>query len=129
MYCLDTNIIIEILRNNLDLVDKVERISGSGGIFITTITLCELYKGAYLSSKRDFDIRLIEDFLSEVDVVGFDIDACKEFGQLYVNLKNLGGMVPEADLMIAAIAKSNELVLITRDKKHFEKIGIKVEVW
>ena len=38
-------------------------------------------------------------------------------------------MTEESDLMIASIAKANGLVLVTRNKKHFENIDIKIEVW
>jgi len=38
-------------------------------------------------------------------------------------------MIPESDLMIASIAKNNSLILVTRDKKHFDNLGIKVEQW
>jgi tRNA(fMet)-specific endonuclease VapC len=128
MYCLDTNIVIDILRNNESLREKAQNISGRGGLFITTITLCELYKGSYLSERIPFSLNMIEDFLEEVEVIDFNREACKEFGGLYVKLKNSGEMIPETDIMIASIVKENDLILVTRDK-HFEKTGVKVEVW
>ena len=31
--------------------------------------------------------------------------------------------------MIASIIKANNFILVTRDKKHFDNLGIKVEQW
>jgi predicted nucleic acid-binding protein len=42
----------------------------------------------------------------------------------------MGKQTQEFDLMIASIAKENNLIVITRNKKHFEDIpDLKVEEW
>ena len=70
MYCLDSNIIIEIFRGNINFKDKIKNLQESEEeIFINPIILCELYKGAYLSNKRDFAIKFIEEFLNEVRIL------------------------------------------------------------
>jgi tRNA(fMet)-specific endonuclease VapC len=129
MYCLDTNILIAVFRGDKELSSKIEAMRGMSDVFVTPITLCELYKGAYAYYDTERIIRNIEDFISSFEVLDFNQNACKEFGKLYSKLKNSGGMIPETDIMIASIAKENDLTLITRDKNHFEKTGVKVEEW
>ena len=129
MYCLDTNVVIDILRKNEQIRKKIEEISGVGEIYITTITLCELYRGAYLSNKTDYSFQIINNFLTEVEMINFDKDSCQEFGKIYTSLSKRGKITQELDLMIASIAKVNNLVLITRDKEHFKNTDVKLEIW
>ena len=128
MYCFDTNIIIDIFRGDEDLKSRLEGLKDLE-IFITPITLCELYKGAYLFHDATEKVKAVDDFLSLFKVLDFDENCCKEFGKEYSRLKKLGKMTSEFDLMIASIAKTNDLILITRNKKDFDNINLKTEVW
>jgi len=130
MYCFDTSIIVDIFHGDKDLISKLSKIIESmEDIFITPITLCELYKGAYSFYNSEKEIKDLEEFTDNFELLNFEKEACKEFGKQYDKLKKIGKMTEESDLMIASIAKANGLVLVTRNKKHFENIDIKIEVW
>ena len=129
MYCLDTNIIIEFLKGNKIIIEKVNIARQQGEIFITYISLCELYKGIYLSNKIETELEELDEFLEAISVVGLDKESCESFGKDFVKLQKSGKMTNEFDLMIASIVKANNLILITRDKKHFDNLGVKVNGW
>jgi len=129
MYCLDTNIIIEFLKGNKIIIDKINNLWQKDEIFITMISLCELYKGIYLSSKLEFELNILDEFLDSISVIDFNKESCKFFGEFFSKLQKIGKTTNEFDLMIASIVKSHNLILITKDKKHFENTGISVEVW
>lgn len=130
MYCFDTNIIIDIFHGKKSIELKLNEIKESASdIFITPISLCELYKGAYLFFKPEEGVAQIDKFVSSLQILEFEQNACKEFGKTYAELKKKGKMTDEADLMIASIAKVNGLTMITRNKKHFENTGVKIEEW
>lgn len=129
MYCLDTDILIDFLRNNEKAVLKIKEISEKGKIFTTPINLCELFKGAYLSSKVTKELNIIYSLIWSLEVLEFREDICREFGIEYGYLKEIGKMIQEFDIIIACFAKINNLTLVTRNKKHFENIDIKLEVW
>ena len=129
-YCIDTSIIVEFLRGNEAIENKINTIIYNGlNIFTTYITLCELYKGAFLSSQSEKGVYEINSFLQSVSILEFNLEACKFFGQEYVKLGKAGRTTQEPDLMIASIAKVNGLTIVTRNKKHFEYIDVKMEVW
>lgn len=128
-YCLDTNIVIDFLRGKKDIIEKIAEINTLYQIFISPITLCELYKGAYLSKETEKNLIDIENFLLSVELLDFTKEACKKFGEEYSKLESKGKMTEEIDLMIAAIAKVRNLIIVTRNKRHFENIDIKIEVW
>ncbi|MEK6848542.1 MAG: type II toxin-antitoxin system VapC family toxin [Nanoarchaeota archaeon] len=128
MYCLDTNIIIDIWRGDSALKNRISSI-GKKDLFITSITLCELFKGAFLSANTSKDISLINALLDAVSIADFTPNACRFFGAEFSRLKRAKIPLAESDLMIASIAKAKGLILITRDKKDFSNINLDFEVW
>ena len=125
MLCLDTNIAIDFLRGD----KKISLIKEKEDIFLTSITLCELFKGVSLSSKSENELKIVEEFVNSNEVLDLDKNASREFGNIFSKLHKIGKMIPESDLLIASIVKANNSVLVTRDKKHFENMGIQVEIW
>jgi predicted nucleic acid-binding protein len=57
---------------------------------ITPITLMELYVGCAVYEKRQKMFTLIEEFMSVVDMVNFDIQTCKIYGDIYSFLRSKG---------------------------------------
>ncbi len=110
MYCFDTSIIVGFFRGDENLNTKINQISKLVPIFITPITLCELYKGLR-------PIEIVEGFIlsTNVKLLNFNPTACKIFGEAYIDLKKKGRLIPEPDLMIASMAKANDLTLVTRE--------------
>ena len=63
-------------------------------------------------------------------MIDFDANSCELYGKQYSQLKKIGKLTQDFDLLIAAICISNNKILITKNKKHFENIkGLKVEEW
>jgi len=127
MYCLDTNILIDLFRGEKEVISKISYLDNSE-IFITPVTLCELFKGINLSSKKDKEIEEIRGLINFFRVLDFNLDIAEEFGRQYVRLSKAGKMIPEFDILIASFVKVNNLTLITKDK-HFENLGVRAEVW
>ncbi len=127
MYCLDSSVVIDILRGDTTLRDKLQ---GEETFCITPLVLAELFKGAYLAERQQDALKLVEDFAHSVEIVDFSESACKIFGQKFVELKKLGKNTQEIDLMIGCIAAAHGVMLVTRNPKHFANIrGLKIEVW
>lgn len=129
MYCLDTNIIVNYLRGDKETISKVNEASDAYELFITPLTLCELFRGAYLSSDSEIKIKQIKEFTDSFILLEFNEKVCIEYGKEYAKLCKLGKITENIDLMIACFTKVNNLILITRNKKHFENTNIKIEVW
>ncbi|MEK6824773.1 MAG: type II toxin-antitoxin system VapC family toxin [Nanoarchaeota archaeon] len=129
MYCLDTNVIIDIFRGDASLKSKLEKMYETFDIFVTTTSLCELYRGAYGHTKSEEKLKMLEQFISSFNIVSLDKDSCRVFGESYKKLAKTGSATKDFDLMIASIVKTNDFILVTRDKKHFENLGINIEIW
>lgn len=129
MYCLDSDVVIEHFRGNEKIRLRMSPISHDE-IFISPITLCELYRGAFLSNKIQENTLLIDKLLEKARILLFNKHACEIFGEEYSLLKKRGRLTQDNDLITASLCIANNLTLITRNKKHFESIkGLKVEEW
>ena len=129
MYCLDTDIIAFILRGDEKIKKKISSVDPES-ISITTITLCELFKGAYKSSRAKENVSMVHDILRNYNLLSLNITSSEIYGMVFIKLEKEGKLTQVLDLMIASIAKANNLILITRNKKDFENIpDLKLEVW
>jgi len=129
MYLLDTDVIIDLFDEDSNIIKNIQKISDSA-VHISSLTLCELYRGAFLSSKTESEKDNISRLLATTEFSPLDENACEVFGRKNAELSAIGKATQEVDLMIASIAISNGLTLVTRNKKHFENIpGLKKVVW
>ena len=124
IYCIDTNIIVDIFRGNKDLLNEIENITERKDNFsITVLNLAELFKGAYLSAKKEENLSLIEEFIKNVEILNFNKESSKIYGEIFSELQKKGKQSEEIDLLIASIVLAYDAYLITKNKKHFENIS------
>ncbi len=99
--------------------------------FTSAITVGELLYGVYKSPRPDYYREKLERLVwPRVRVVPFDRKAAFEYGRLRAELERKGRPLAEPDLMIAAIGLARDLVLVTGNVQHFERVeGLKVEDW
>jgi tRNA(fMet)-specific endonuclease VapC len=65
-----------------------------------------------------------------IDVVNLDRASILASCQIYSNLKKSGNLIDDIDILIAGIALSNNLVMVTDNTENFKRIlGLKVENW
>jgi len=99
--------------------------------FTSTITVGEMVYGA-LRSNRSEEIltRLHADVWPNIGIVTFDIRAAEIYAKIRLHLERQGTPMAEPDLRIAAIALANDLILITGNVRHFERVpDLTVENW
>lgn len=128
-YCIDTNIVIDILRGDASLHAKIRSLPPEQ-VCITPIILAELFKGAHLAKRQQEAIKLVEEFTSSIEMLEFSEEACKMFGQRYAELAQQGKLTQEPDLMTGCIALAHDAALVTRNAKDFKNIrGLNVVTW
>lgn len=130
MVCLDTDILVGLLRGDGRAIGVIEELQRRVEPLKTTIiTAYELLKGAASSSKPRENMRLVKEMLSNINILTLSYGACEEASRIYVKLRRRGIIIGEFDLLIAAIAIHNDELLISRDK-HFKLIEeLKLETW
>ncbi len=131
MVCVDTSFLIALVRRDQDAERKLDSYTlAEERISTTPINACELFAGAYKSSKRDQEIKKVKELLSRMELLEFSAQACERFGKIRGQLEARGSLIGDFDIMIASIALAHSQSVLTRDVEHFEKIpGLTVESW
>ena len=122
-----------------DTVSFVLRGEGNAGMNLTAhapsavclsaISLSELRFGAEKRQSKRMH-RLIDTFVTAVDVVAFDAVAAALFGRLCADLEGTGTPIGVLDTLIAAHAMSLNLTLVSNNTKHFTRVkGLKTVNW
>jgi len=63
-------------------------------------------------------------------ILEFDLQAALEFGKIQAELRKIGKPTGELDAMIAAVARSRQLILVSDNIRHFENIAnLQAEDW
>ena len=97
---------------------------------ISSITLAELEFGACKSNNPLKNRAALTIFLADIKILPFDDKAATEYGDIRATLEMHGTPIGANDLLIAAHARSLQLILVTNNLKEFERVdGLKVENW
>ena len=126
---LDTNIVIYVIkRRPIEVLDVFN--THAGQICISSITLAELLHGVEKSSMVSHNLRKVEDFVSRLDVLPYDINAASHYGDIRANLEKKGAPIGINDLHIAGHARSESLILVSNNIREFERVeGLRLENW
>jgi predicted nucleic acid-binding protein len=114
MNLLDTGVIIEMIREK-------KFIPG----IISPITLIEVLRG--IEDRKRSKIRLLLE--ESFPLLNLDSNVIETYCVIYRGLKRDSALLPDADLLIAATAIANDLMLETNDN-HFHRLkqmGLKIK--
>ena len=137
IYLLDTNIISEPTKPapNENVIQKLA--DNLEYAWISAITWAEMLSGikSLPEGRRKtglFDYS-IESVQKQYEILSFDASAANIYSDLYERLKTKGAPAQRFDLMIASIAISNNLILVTRNVSDFQDIAensnLMIENW
>ncbi len=128
MILLDTDICIELLRGNFNVIER--RQGYDEKVAISFMTVAELFYGAEKSNDIGKNTNLIAEFLLTVEIIHSDLEILIKFGKLKALLGKAGKILSDADIFIAATAIVKCKMLITGNVKHFKRIEeLRIENW
>lgn len=120
---LDTDILSEINKaRDHKLLAKAERYYAVFGRYtFSSVTVMEVVRG-YVLARRLAKLTEFLDSLSEHQVIPFSSSTAELAGKIDADLWRTGQHIGQEDPMIAATAIENDLVLVTNNTNHFERI-------
>ena len=129
-FLLDTNAIIEIMRNPQGMVAR--RLMENGGVSycaITDITLYELYAGAYASKHVDKNVAAVDRLTDWIQVIP-SAQAYKEAARQKIALRAGGQIIEVIDILIGCTAIVSKRILVISNLKHLGRLqGIQITDW
>lgn len=127
-YLLDTNVISELRRKvpNIQVIEWLEKIDPNQ-LYLSCITIGEIKMGALKKAKKDqatgkLLLKWLEDLIKEYQeqIVEVDLATCEQWAEfLVIDATNA------IDSLIAAQCTQMNMILVTRNIKHFKMFDIK----
>lgn len=127
-FLLDINIVSAHFKRPTRLVHRF--MQHSGQMAIPTVVLGELYDWAYRRNDPTPILESIRLLIETVEVLDFDPECAEQFGRLRASLSQDGSRIDSIDLMIASVALTHDLTLVTNNTVHFTPIrGLRLVDW
>ena len=132
MYLFDTDTICNLLkrRPSEKLLNRLQSIP-AGEQYISSITVAEIVYGAMKSEHPKRHLHNLDNILlPAVNVINFDSAAAFQAGCIRAELEKSGQPLSFTDIQIAAIAVAHDMLMVTGNLRHFQRIkGLRVENW
>lgn len=113
-YLFDTDVIIEWLRNNKKVVEKIKELIKAGAIITwTPVSVAEIYAGI-----RNSEEGIVSELFLAMEVLSLTEEVGKKAGE-YLKSYNKSHGLEIADALIAGSAFHYKMKLWTFNKKHY----------
>jgi tRNA(fMet)-specific endonuclease VapC len=119
MIVADTDVLIDFLGGHSPAADRVALELDRGQLTTTAVSRFELLAGA----RSDRQDRLIRDLLAALFTLPLDEIAADEAARVRRALEAGGTPIGMGDSLIAGIVLANDGVLLTRNRRHFERVA------
>ncbi len=128
-YFLDTNVIIDLLNGNSNVLASFKNAYTFDTIRIPDLVYYEVLRGFEYSDpknqKAGFEI-----FANRCGIVYMDLSVLKEAARQYADLRKHGIAIDDDDILIGSFAIVKDAVLVTNNTKHFQNLnGIQLVNW
>jgi len=114
----DTDVLIDALRGRDPIAKRVTEEIKAGNLATTVLSFFELLSG----SRDDGERERVEDLLEALRVLPLDPEAAELAAALRRRLEARGETIGLADYLIAGICLSRSAALMTRNRRHFDRV-------
>lgn len=120
-YLLDTDWALDAIGGHPRSAGLLRRLPRRD-VGISIITMGEVYDGAFSSPNPQAHLERSRRFLLRYAVLGLTDGIMERFAELRSQLRRRGNLIPDFDLLIAATALHHDLMLLTYNRRHFERV-------
>ena len=129
-YLLETNICIYLIKKRPPEILERFREHLPQDVGISTITVFELQYGVEKSQYWQRSSDALTKFLLPLNLIDPDRFSAEEAAVIRAQLEKKGLSIGPYDLLIAGLARSRDLTLVTNNTREFERIvGLHIENW
>jgi tRNA(fMet)-specific endonuclease VapC len=128
-YLLDTNHSSLLFREDPALSARFAAAPPAALYSLCDPSVGELWYMVYNSDRATQNVPALRDFLENFTQLPFTPEAAEDFGRIKTALRKRGRLIPDVDIQIAAIARTQDLTVLTADA-HFRQVpGLRCENW
>ena len=127
---LDTDVLSAIMRRQLKVIPRARAYLRAHHQFhFSIITQYEILRGLKAKGAAR-QTASFENFCSRNTILPLSEEAISRAAEIYADLYKSGGLIGDADILIAASALVQGLGIVTNNEKHFQRISdLHVENW
>ncbi|HET6534945.1 MAG TPA: type II toxin-antitoxin system VapC family toxin [Sphingomicrobium sp.] len=130
MHLLDADICMHLLNQADPQIEAQFRRRSPREIALCSVVKGELLYGAWRSTRTDANLQRLDRFFAPLQSFPFDDECAVHYARIRADLAAQGKPIGPNDLMIAAIARTHDAVLVTRSTAEFDRVaGLRVERW
>lgn len=128
-YLIDTDILVYSLKGRETVLANFKAHRNFPKA-MSVITYGELIHGARKSTYVEKNLANVRRLIEIFPIINITPAIMETFGDLKTKLEKAGTIIDDMDLLIGSTALAHNLVLVTNNTKHFEKIeGLEIENW
>jgi tRNA(fMet)-specific endonuclease VapC len=127
-YLLDTNAVVELLRDTSSKVARRARREDVTDLAISAIVAHKLFYGAFKGRRSTQNVALIDAL--RFPVLEFDKEDARHAGEVKALLAAQGISIGPFDVLIAGQAMARRMILVTHNIREFARVpGLRFEDW
>ncbi len=129
-YMLDTDICSYIMRERpRHVLERFETLK-MDQFCLSIVSYAEFIFGIQRSANPEKHQAVVDQFILHVDILPWGRTAAAHYGQIRADLEAQGNTIGNMDMMIAAHARSQDMILVTNNEKHFQRVSaLTIENW
>ncbi len=120
-YLVDSDWVADYLKGRSPAVRLLDSLFAEG-LAISIITYAEVLEGIYYGDDPVAYEAVLQHFLHATPVLGVTRRVAQRYARISGELRARGLLIPPPDLFIAATALEHRRILVTRNRRHFERI-------
>lgn len=120
-YLVDSDWVADYLKGRAPAVELLDSLIGEG-MAISIITYAEILEGTYFGRDPARSGAVFRRFLEGVAVRRVTSRIAERFARISGELRGQGLLIPSPDLFVGTTAVQRRLILVTRNRRHFERI-------
>jgi len=129
-YLLDTNHLGAALNHNPAIGQKLHDLRLRGDRIGTCVpALCELQAGLMRTARRQRNQRRLQSLLKQVRVWPLDLKTALLYGELFHELRQKGRVLSQIDVILAALARQMNAILVSTDRDFEAVSNLRTESW
>ena len=121
-YIFDSDVLIAIFGNNPRALQTLQELRRTG-IGVSIVSYAEVFEGAFGYPDAGSQLAAYRQFLSQFAMLPLSDPIAEIFASVRSDLRRVGNLIPDLDLLIAATALHHDVTLVTRNLRHFDRIA------
>lgn len=119
-FLLDTNAVICMMKGTYGVRERILE-AGLCNCYVSEITIAELLVGYFKTNKNEKQLQEVHSVQKLFKVLPIS-PALAKYAETRVYLEGEGKRIDDFDMLIGCTALVNDCIVVTHNKKHFERI-------